>query len=214
MLQLFNQWEPKQCKATLHQATALSALQTIRQMPLACERGKWFVSPFWEKGFLVGEAVNCCVYSRNRCKFLMIWTLLILLIKEPVHGEKCVKSCCKNMFHCVFGPHFLCICVCCIFFEIATIFEIFIASGRYIFKNWFLWTYFEKLQFIDKTGFPPTSFWLQFEEKEEQVWCAKVSRINSQLKLQSVSPDWRDSLVPILTKLVIILRSDADVLSL
>jgi hypothetical protein len=36
--------------------------------------------------------------------------------------------------------------------ETATIFEIFIASSRYVFENWFLWAYFEKLQFIDKTG--------------------------------------------------------------
>jgi hypothetical protein len=99
--------------------------------------------------------------------------------------------------------------VCCIFFEIATIFEIFTASSRYIFENWFLWTYFEKIAIIDKTGFPPTAFrlsafCLRFWRKEEHVWCAKVSRINSQLKLQLVSLDWRDSLVPILTKLVII----------
>jgi hypothetical protein len=85
----------------------------------------------------------------------------------------------------------------------------FIASSRYIFKNWFLWAYFEKLQFIDKTGFPPTAirlsaFCLRFWRKRRTSLMCKVSRINSQLKLQSVSPDWRDSLVPILTKLVII----------
>jgi hypothetical protein len=44
------------------------------------------VSPL-EKGFFV-VAVNCCVYSRNRCIFLRI---LILLIKGPVHGENCVN---------------------------------------------------------------------------------------------------------------------------
>jgi hypothetical protein len=73
------------------------------------------------EGFLVVVAVNCCVYSRNRCKFL---TILTLLIKGPVHGEKCVKMFIVKSYLIVFLDLIFMYFVCCIFFKIATIFEI------------------------------------------------------------------------------------------
>jgi hypothetical protein len=70
------------------------------------------------KGFFV-VTVNCCVYSRNRCKFLRILTLLILLIKGPVHGEKCVNMCIvKSCFLVLFWTSlFMYFCMLYIFWD-------------------------------------------------------------------------------------------------
>jgi hypothetical protein len=74
-----------------------------------------------------------CWYSELLCIFAeqvqisQNIDVIDLLIKGPVHGENCVHMCIvkKYISLCYFGPHFLCIFVCCIFFEIATIFEVF-----------------------------------------------------------------------------------------
>jgi hypothetical protein len=85
---------------------------------------------------------------------------LILLIKGPVHGENCVKMrIVKLYFLVLFWTSFLMYFVCCTFFEIATIFEIFYSKVAVILLRIdFFKTYFEKLQFIDKTGFLPAAF--------------------------------------------------------
>jgi hypothetical protein len=86
------------------------------------------------KGFFV-VAVNCCVYSRNRCKFLRILTLLILLVKGPVHGEKCVNMCIvKSYFLVLFWTSlFLCILYVVYFLRLQLFFEVFIANDCFMF---------------------------------------------------------------------------------
>jgi hypothetical protein len=53
----------------------------------------------------------------------MLKIVVILLIKGPVHVENCVHMCIVKLYFLVlFWTSFLCIFVCCTFFEIATIF--------------------------------------------------------------------------------------------
>jgi hypothetical protein len=74
------------------------------------------------------QRVFCC-YSELLCVFAeqvqisQNIDVIDLLIKEPVHGENCVNMCIvKSYFLVLFWTSFLCIFVCCIFFEFATIF--------------------------------------------------------------------------------------------
>jgi hypothetical protein len=83
------------------------------------------VSPLMQRVFCCYS--DCCVYIRGSgANFLRILTLLILLIKGPVHGENCVNMCIVNVFSlCYFGPHFYVFLYVVYFLRLQLFFEFF-----------------------------------------------------------------------------------------